>query len=95
EPDPFSPHATTYYTPQTMIPAMPPGAAGHARKASKEEDLILSLKTQLALQTELCGQFETDLRARDELVEVLGKKLSEVEREESKKRSVLKQWRKK
>ncbi|KAF7373510.1 hypothetical protein MSAN_00561200 [Mycena sanguinolenta] len=100
EPDPFSANANTYYTPQTNIPATPPGAdngAGlaHARKASKEEDLIFSLKTQLALQTELCGQFETDLRARDELVEVLGKKLSEVEKEEAKKRSVLKQWKKK
>ncbi|KAJ6520593.1 hypothetical protein DFH09DRAFT_1251237 [Mycena vulgaris] len=96
EPDPFSAHATTYYTPQTMIPETPPhGAASHARKASKEEDIIFSLKTQLALQTELCGQFETDLHARDELVEVLGKKLSEVEREETKKRTVLKQWKKK
>ncbi|KAJ7431233.1 hypothetical protein FB451DRAFT_436193 [Mycena latifolia] len=95
EPDPFSAHATTYYTPQTMIPATPPNAASHARQASKEEDLIFSLKTQLALQTELCGQFETDLRARDELVEVLGKKLTEVEREETKKRTLLKQWKKK
>ncbi|KAJ6463408.1 hypothetical protein C8R45DRAFT_911574 [Mycena sanguinolenta] len=100
EPDPFSANANTYYTPQTNIPATPPeverGAGpAHARKASKEEDLIFSLKTQLALQTELCGQFETDLRARDELVEVLGKKLSEVEKEEAKKRSVLKQWKKK
>ncbi|KAJ7146055.1 hypothetical protein C8R44DRAFT_690289 [Mycena epipterygia] len=96
EPDPFSAHATTYYTPQTMIPATPPdAAASHARKSSKEEDVIFSLKTQLALQTELCGQFETDLRARDELVEVLGKKLGAVEREETKKRNVLKQWKKK
>ncbi|KAJ7153555.1 hypothetical protein C8R43DRAFT_1106769 [Mycena crocata] len=96
EPDPFSANANTYYTPQTNIPATPPdGAVGHARKSSKEHDLIFSLKTQLALQTELCGQFETDLRARDELVEVLGKKLGEVEREETKKRNVLKQWKKK
>ncbi|KAF7297130.1 hypothetical protein MIND_00945900 [Mycena indigotica] len=41
------------------------------------------------------GSFEADLRARDELVEVLGKKLESVEREESKKRAVLKQWKKK
>ncbi|KAJ7938343.1 hypothetical protein B0H13DRAFT_1139546 [Mycena leptocephala] len=101
EPDPFSATANTYYTPQTMIPATPPGgdgaagAGGHGRKASKEEDIIFSLKTQLALQSELCGQFETDLRARDELVEVLGKKLGEVEREEAKKRNTLKQWKKK
>ncbi|KAJ7602487.1 hypothetical protein DFH06DRAFT_1488666 [Mycena polygramma] len=97
EPDPFSANANTYYTPQTMIPATPPHgeAVGHARKSSKEDDLIFSLKTQLALQTELCGQFETDLRARDELVEVMGKKLKEVERDEGKKRSLLKQWKKK
>ncbi|KAJ7270754.1 hypothetical protein B0H12DRAFT_1320206 [Mycena haematopus] len=101
EPDPFSANANTYYTPQTNIPATPPqgdsgvGLAVHARNASKEEDLIFSLKTQLALQTEMCGQFETDLQARDELVEMLGKKLGQVEREEAKKRSVLKQWKKK
>jgi septal ring factor EnvC (AmiA/AmiB activator) len=101
EPDPFSATANTYYTPQTMIPATPPGgdsaagAGGHGHKVSKEEDIIFSLKTQLALQSELCGQFETDLRARDELVEVLGKKLGEVEREEAKKRNTLKQWKKK
>ncbi|KAJ7222558.1 hypothetical protein GGX14DRAFT_429090 [Mycena pura] len=93
EPDPFSATANTYYTPQTMIPATPPEVA--VGQASKEQDLIISLKTQLALQTELCGQFEADLCARDEMVEVLGKKLESVEREEAKKRSVLKQWKKK
>nr|GAT50271.1 predicted protein [Mycena chlorophos] len=100
EPDPFSANANTYYTPQTMIPATPPDAAAratHERQQSHPEqaELIFSLQTQLALQTELCGQFETDLRARDELVEVLGKKLDAVEREEGKKRAVLKQWKKK
>ncbi|KAJ6630157.1 hypothetical protein B0H10DRAFT_2208272 [Mycena sp. CBHHK59/15] len=96
EPDPFSAHATTYYTPQTLIPATPPqDCSGHARKVSKEEDLIFSLQTQLALQTELCGQYEADLRARDEMVEVLGKKLGEVEQEDRKKRNILKTWKKK
>ncbi|KAJ7075672.1 hypothetical protein B0H15DRAFT_866313 [Mycena belliarum] len=98
EPDPFSMHATTYYTPQTLIPATPPPRApapAHARKTSKEGDLIVSLQTQLALQTELCAQFETDLRARDALVEALGKKLSEVESVETKRRGLLRTWKKK
>ncbi|KAJ7730391.1 hypothetical protein DFH07DRAFT_993983 [Mycena maculata] len=93
EPDPFSAHATTYYTPAT--PPEPAAARAHERTGSKEEDRIFALQTQLALQTELCGQFEADLRARDELVSVLGKKLSEVEKEESKRRGALRQWKKK
>ncbi|KAJ7353369.1 hypothetical protein DFH08DRAFT_987672 [Mycena albidolilacea] len=93
EPDPFSAHAHTYYTPATPPH---PSSAAHARTASKEDDAALfALKTQLTLQTELCGQFEADLRARDELVEALGKKLSEVEREEAKRRGVLRGWKKK
>ncbi|KAK7055389.1 hypothetical protein R3P38DRAFT_2681793 [Favolaschia claudopus] len=101
EPDPFSANANTYYTPQTNIPATPPqaedgpAAAAHARKVSKDDDTIFALKTQLALQTELLGQFEADLHARDELVDVLGKKLTDVEKEEAKKKNVLKQWKKK
>ncbi|KAF8172754.1 hypothetical protein K438DRAFT_1728681 [Mycena galopus ATCC 62051] len=96
EPDPFSANAHTYYTPQTNIPATPPqNERAHARKASKEDGEIFALKTQLALQTELCGQFEADLRARDELVEVLGKKLTEVEKDEAKKRGLLRTWKKK
>lgn len=96
QPDPFSANANTYYTPQTMIPATPPqGAPKHSRKTSKEENIIFSLQTQLALQTELCGQYETDLRARDELVEILGKKLADVEKEESKRKSALRNWKKK
>ncbi|KAF7339235.1 Calcium-binding and coiled-coil domain-containing protein 1 [Mycena venus] len=101
EPNPFRANASTYHTPQTKIPATPPQggsathAADHAQKASKEESLICGLKTQLAVQTGLCDKFKTDLRARDELVEVLGKKLREVEGEEARKRSVLKEWKKK
>jgi hypothetical protein len=96
EPDPFSAHANTYYTPQTMIPATPPkGAAKHNRKTSKEENLIISLQTQLALRTEMCGQYEADLKARDELVEILGKKLSDVEKEDAKRKTSLRSWRKK
>ncbi|KAF7325920.1 hypothetical protein MKEN_00442800 [Mycena kentingensis (nom. inval.)] len=100
EPDPFNANGNTYYTLQTLIPITPPKppvVQAHARQKSNEEqaDALVALKAQLALQTELCGQFKTDLRARDELVEVLGKKLEVVEKEESKKRAVLKSWKKK
>ncbi|KAJ2914892.1 hypothetical protein MD484_g5514, partial [Candolleomyces efflorescens] len=96
EPDPFSAHASTYYTPQVMIPTTPPkSAASHTRKTSKEENLIYSLQTQLALQTELCQQYETDLRARDELVELLGTKLKDAERVENQRKTALRGWKKK
>ena len=96
EPDPFRVNATTYYTPQTMIPTTPPKeVVTHSRKTSKEESIIFSLQTQLALQKELCGQYETDLRARDELVEILGKKLGDTEKEEGKRRAALRTWKKK
>jgi len=95
EPDPLSAHANSYYTPQTMIPTAPPkGAMKHNRKTSKEENLIISLQTQLALRTELCSQYETGLKARDELVEILGKKLSDVEKEDAKRKNSLRSWRK-
>ncbi|KAG6876517.1 hypothetical protein C0992_012614 [Termitomyces sp. T32_za158] len=95
-PDPFRANATTYYTPQTMIPVTPPqGAPQHVRKTSKDENLIFSLQTQLALQTELCQQYESDLRSRDELVEILGKKLGDVEKEDLKRKNVLRIWKKK
>ena len=35
------------------------------------ETIITSLRTQLQLQTELCTQYDKDLRARDELVALL------------------------
>lgn len=96
EPDPFSAHANTYYTPQTMIPTTPPkGSLKHARKTSKEESLIISLQTQLALRTELCGHYEADLKARDEVIEVLGKKLAELEKDDSKRKNALRSWKKK
>lgn len=96
EPDPFSVNANTYYTPQVMIPTTPPkGTLRHIRKTSKEESLIISLQTQLSLRTELCAQYETDLKARDELVEILGKKLADIEKDEIKKKAALRSWRKK
>ncbi|KAJ7349303.1 hypothetical protein DFH08DRAFT_743306 [Mycena albidolilacea] len=97
-PDPFSADATTYYTPQTMINTTPPGSQSrsrHVRTASREESLIFSLQTQLDLQTELCGQFEADLHARDELVEVLRNKLIEAEEDDAKKVRFLRAWKKK
>ncbi|KAF8797581.1 hypothetical protein BYT27DRAFT_7228940 [Phlegmacium glaucopus] len=96
EPDPFSAHANTYYTPQTMIPPTPPkGTPKHVRKASKEESLIISLQTQLALRTEMCGHYEADLKARDELVEILGKKLADMEKDDTKRKNALRSWKKK
>ncbi|KAK2465139.1 hypothetical protein APHAL10511_002831 [Amanita phalloides] len=94
EPDPFSAHASTYYTPQTMIPPTPPQKQ-HVRKASKEENIIYSLQTQLTLQTELCGQYEADLRARDEMVEMLNSSIAEMDKEENRKKTVLRTWKKK
>lgn len=94
EPDPFSVHAKTYYTPQTMIPTTPPQRQ-HVRRTSKEENIIFSLQAQLTLQTELCGQYETDLRARDEMVEMLNNKLADLDKEENRKKAVLRTWRKK
>ncbi|KAK0433651.1 hypothetical protein EV421DRAFT_2088558 [Armillaria borealis] len=96
EPDPFSAGAKTYYTPQTNIPITPPrGAPTHVRTASKEDNILFSLQTQLSLQQELCGQYETDLRARDQLVDILGRKLADVEKEDTKRKGVLRAWKKK
>ncbi|KAK0476083.1 hypothetical protein IW261DRAFT_1567357 [Armillaria novae-zelandiae] len=96
EPDPFSAGAKTYYTPQTNIPITPPrGAPTHVRTASKEDNVFFALQTQLSLQQELCGQYETDLRARDQLVDILGKKLADVEMEDTKRKGVLRAWKKK
>ncbi|KIK95232.1 hypothetical protein PAXRUDRAFT_399553 [Paxillus rubicundulus Ve08.2h10] len=94
EPDPFRADATTYYTPQTMIPPTPPQGS-HSRTASREEDIIWSLRTQLALQQELCAQYEIDLGARDELVSALTGRLESAERENEKRKSVLRSWKKK
>jgi len=96
EPDPFNANANTYYTPQTMIPTTPPaGAPRHVRKTSKEENLIYSLQAQLTLQTEICSQFEADLRAKDEMVELLGKRLTDMEKQENQRKSALRQWKNK
>jgi hypothetical protein len=96
EPDPFSANARTYYTPQTMIPTTPPqGPSHHMRKTSKEENIIFSLQTQLAFQTELCQQYEIDLRAREEQVGILDKRLADFEKDEVNRRTALRTWKKK
>lgn len=97
-PDPFSPFAKTYYTPQVNIPPTPPrlgvGFETHVRNTSKEENMMYSLQTQLALQTELCQQYEADLRARDELVELVAKKLADANREEARRQANVRTWKK-
>ncbi|KAF8548416.1 hypothetical protein OG21DRAFT_763519 [Imleria badia] len=91
-PDPFRVDATTYYTHQA--PPTPPSGV-HSRTASREEDIIWSLRTQLALQRELCAQFEIDLGARDELVEALTIRLDASEKENDKRKNVVRSWKKK
>jgi chromosome segregation ATPase len=96
EPDPFRANATTFYTPGTLLPPSPPAAIfGHARTPSKEEDLIWSLRTQLALQQELCAQYEVDLGARDAIVSALTQRVETAERENEKRRGVVRGWKKK
>jgi len=67
----------------------------HNDSHSKEESLIISLQTQLALKTDLCGHYETDLKARDELVEILGKKLADLEKDGTEHKNALRSWKKK
>ncbi|KAH9887362.1 hypothetical protein C8Q73DRAFT_261994 [Cubamyces lactineus] len=95
EKDPFGANARAYYTAGTGVPPTPPSSApAHSRKASREEDLILSLRTQLALQTELCAQYEVDLGARDELMRVLQTRLDESEKEAERRKNIIRGWRK-
>jgi hypothetical protein len=96
EPDPFRVNATTFYTPGTLLPPSPPAAVvGHVRRPSKEDDIIWSLRTQLALQQELCAQYEVDLGARDALVSALTQRVETAEKESDKRRGVVRGWKKK
>ena len=96
EPDPFRANATTFYTPGTLLPPSPPAAVvGHVRRPSKEDDIIWSLRTQLALQQELCAQYEVDLGARDALVSALTQRVETSEKESEKRRGVVRGWKKK
>lgn len=95
EKDPFGAHSTAYYTPGTGVPPTPPQAVQvHGRKASREEDLILSLRTQLALQTELCAQYEVDLRGKDEMMRIIQSRFDECGRECERRKNVIRGWRK-
>lgn len=90
----FCTNATTYYTSETMMsPLISQG--GHSRTASREEDMIWSLRTQLAFQQELCTQYEIDLGARDELVQGLTTRLDFTEKENEKRKNTLRSWKKK
>lgn len=62
---------------------------------SIEEDLVNSLSTQLALQQELCKQYEVDLCSRDETVSGLREKLNASTRDLENRKSVIRVWRKK
>ncbi|KAH8830814.1 hypothetical protein DL96DRAFT_976113 [Flagelloscypha sp. PMI_526] len=92
--DPFSANANEYWTPASMNPATPPRTL-HTRGNSKEENIILSLQTRLTLQTELCGQYETDLAAKDQMLSIMEKKLEAQNHDDAKRKSALKIWRKK
>ncbi|KAI0092273.1 hypothetical protein BDY19DRAFT_990995 [Irpex rosettiformis] len=93
ERDPFAANAMTYYTPGTMMPPSPP-PSHHARTPSKEEDLIWSLRTQLTLQQGICSQYEADLAARDEIVEVLNHRLGEADKELDRRKNMIRAGRK-
>ncbi|KAH8084884.1 hypothetical protein BXZ70DRAFT_900257 [Cristinia sonorae] len=94
EKDPFGAHAKTYYVPGTVLPPSPPQHT-HTRKASREEDLIWSLRTQLALKDELCAQFETELNAKDDVLREWQNRASEFEKECEQRKLAGRNFRKK
>jgi DNA repair exonuclease SbcCD ATPase subunit len=77
-----------------MMPPTPPQST-HASTASREDSLIWSLRTQLAIQQELNVQYEVDLSARTELVSSLTSKLELVDKDKTQRNSVLRTWKKK
>ena len=76
------------------MPPTPPQPT-HARTASREEDLIWSLRTQLAIQQELNMQYEVDLSARHELVSSLTSKLELADKDKTQRNGALRTWKKK
>lgn len=76
------------------MPPTPPQPT-HARTASREEDLIWSLRTQLAIQQELNIQYEVDLSARHELVSSLTSKLELADKDKTQRNGALRTWKKK
>ena len=55
--------------------------------------MMLSLRTQLAYHQELSSQYEIDLSARDELVNILTHKLKGAEAENVKRAKMVRGWR--
>lgn len=97
-PDPFSADSNgrTYYQDHTSPPrSTHSSATNHSRQASKDESMLFALRTQLALQQDLCAQYEVDLAARDALVSALNHKLTSTEAEVKKRRDTGRGWRKK
>lgn len=76
------------------MPPTPPQST-HTRTASREDDLIWSLRTQLAIQQELNVQYEVDLSARSELVSSLASKLELADKDKSQRNNALRTWKKK
>lgn len=62
---------------------------------STKSDRLHTLQTQLALQQELSRQYEIDLCARDELVLALQSRLQSAEDDASKRRYMVRGWKKK
>lgn len=97
-PDPFSADSNgrTYYQNHISPPrSTHTSVKHHSRQASKDESMLFALRTQLALQQDLCAQYEVDLTARDALVTALNQKLSCTEAEVKKRRETGRGWRKK
>ena len=76
------------------MPPTPP-QSNHTRTASREDDLIWSLRTQLAIQQELNVQYEVDLSARSELVSSLTSRLEFADKDKTQRSNVLRAWKKK
>ncbi|KAH8112095.1 hypothetical protein DFH11DRAFT_537959 [Phellopilus nigrolimitatus] len=64
-------------------------------RSQEEEDLILSLRTQLAYHQELTSQYEIDLSTRDEIVSLLNRKLKAYEEDSEKRTKVMRGMRRK
>lgn len=75
------------------MPPTPPQST-HAHAASREDGLIWSLRTQLAIQQELNLQYEVDLSARNELVSSLASKLELADKDKSHRNNTMRSWKK-
>jgi hypothetical protein len=71
----------------------PSPAASSSSWQWKDDDLVSSLSSQLALQRELCTQFEVDLAARDELVHLLHERVDEASQDRRRRKSTMRGWK--